>query len=87
MERKTRKCQTLQSFWNKCYIKRGDNKIGNFRSRVDEDIFVGYSWNIKAYGYYNLGLKNILERINVKIDESSWLKTKKECKNTDILED
>ena len=54
---------------------------------MDEGIFVGYSWNSKAYRCYNYRLKRIVERINVKIDESSLLKTKKERRNPDILED
>ena len=54
---------------------------------MDEGIFVGYSWNSKAYICYNLRLLRIVERINVKIDESSLLRTKKERKNLDILED
>ena len=49
---------------------------------MDEGIFVGYSWNSKAYRCYKLRLKRIVESINVKIDESSLIKTKK-----DILED
>jgi hypothetical protein len=28
-------------FGRKCYIKRGDNKIGKFDSQVDEGILVG----------------------------------------------
>ena len=74
-------------FGSKCYIKRGDNKSGKFDSQVDEGIFVGYSCNRKAYICYKLRLKRIVGRINVKIDESSLLKTRKECRNTDILED
>ena len=30
-------------FGSKCYIKREDQKLGKFDSRVDEGIFVGYS--------------------------------------------
>ena len=64
-----------------------DNKSGKFDSQVDEGIFVGYSCNSKVYICYNLRLKRIVERINVKIDESSSLKTKKERINPNILED
>ena len=73
-------------FGSKCDIKREDSKSGKFDSRVDEGIFVGYSWNNKAYRCYNLGLKKIVESINVKIDESILLKTKKESINPNILE-
>ena len=54
---------------------------------MDEGIFVRYSWNRKPHKFYNLRLKKIVERINVKIDESNLLTTKKESKNIDILED
>ena len=54
---------------------------------MDEGIFVGYSWNRKTYRCYNLILKKIMESINVKVDESSLLKTKKERKNPYVLED
>ena len=54
---------------------------------MDEGIFLGYSCNTKAYRCYNLRLKRIVERIDVKIDESNLLKTKKERKNLNILED
>ena len=74
-------------FGSKCYIKREDNKSGKFDSQVDDGIFFGYSWNIKSYICYNIKLKSIVERINVKIDEGILLKTKKERRNPDILED
>ena len=53
---------------------------------MDEGIFVRYSWNKKAYKCYNLIHKKIVERINVKIEESRLLKAKKASKNPDILE-
>ena len=74
-------------FGRKCYIKREDNKSGKFDSQVAEGIFVGYSCNSKTYRCYNLRLKRIVESINVKIDESIFLKTKKESRNPYILED
>jgi hypothetical protein len=48
MERKTNKCETLQSFWKKCYIKREDGRMGKFDSRVDKGVIVGYSSTRKA---------------------------------------
>lgn len=74
-------------FGSTCYIKRKDNKIGIFDSWPDEGIFVRCSWNRKAYICYNLIIKKVVERINIKIDESNLLKPKKESKNLDILED
>ena len=41
-------------FRNKSYIKREDQNLGKFESRVDEGIFVGCSHKIKAYKCYNL---------------------------------
>jgi hypothetical protein len=55
---------------SKCYIKREDKKIGKFDSRVSEGIFVGYSCKRKTYKFYNLRLNKIVERINVKVDET-----------------
>ena len=56
-------------FGSKYYIKGEDNKIGKFDSRVDEGIFIGYSWTSKAYKSYKLRINKIVEIINVKIDE------------------
>ena len=44
-------------FGSKCYIKREDQNLGKFESRVNEGIFVGYLCKIKAYKCYNLRLK------------------------------
>ena len=44
-------------FGSKCYIKREDQNLDKFESRVDEGIFVGYSHKIKAYKCYNLRRK------------------------------
>ena len=44
----------LGIFRRQCYIKRVDQMLGKFESRVDEGIFVGYSRKIKAYKCYNL---------------------------------
>ena len=64
-----------------------DSKGGKFDTWVDEGIFVEYSWNIKAYRCYNLRLDKIVESINVKFDESSLLKTKREKKKPYIPND
>lgn len=60
-------------FRSKCYIKREDQKLCKFESRVDEGIFVGYSCKIKAYKCYNLRQKQIVESINVTFDKESVL--------------
>jgi hypothetical protein len=69
-------------FGRKCYIKREDNKVGKFDSRVDEGILIGYSRKSKAYKCYNLRLNKIVESINVKVDETNVLKTRKESINS-----
>jgi hypothetical protein len=68
-------------FGSKCYIKREDDRVGKFDSRVDKGILVGYSRKIKAYKCYNLRLNKIVESINVKIDEEDVPKIKEERKN------
>jgi transposase InsO family protein len=44
-------------FGRKCYIKREDDRMGKFDSRVDKGILVGYSRKRKAYKFFNLRLK------------------------------
>lgn len=56
---------------SKCYNKRDEEDIGNFDSRNDEGIFLGYSRRRKSYKCYNKRLKKIVERKNVKVDENS----------------
>ena len=68
-------------FGRKWYIKREDNRVGKFDSRVVKDILVGYSRKIKACICYNLKLNKIVETINVKIDEADVPKIKEERKN------
>jgi hypothetical protein len=57
-------------FRRKCYIKREDGGMGNFDSRVDKEVFVGYSSTRKSYKSYNLRLNKVVESINVTIDET-----------------
>ena len=85
-------------FRSKCYIKREDQNLGKFESRVDEGIFVGYSRKRKAYKCYNLRRKQIVESINVTLDkygvlvsndedlESLKLETEAEKDTEEILE-
>jgi hypothetical protein len=80
MERKTNKCEALQSFGRKCYIKREDGKMGKFDSHVDKGILVGYSSTRKAYKCYNLILNKVVESNNVTIDETGRPESKKELK-------
>jgi transposase InsO family protein len=57
-------------FGRKCYIKREDGMVGKFDSRFDKGILVGYSNKSKSYKCFSPRLNRIVERINVKIDET-----------------
>jgi hypothetical protein len=63
-------------FGSKCYIKRDDEDLGKFDSRVDEGIFLGYSSRSKAYRCYNTTLCKIVESANVKVDEAGHQKVR-----------
>jgi hypothetical protein len=65
-------------FGSKCYIKREDDRMGKFDSRVDKGILVGYSSTRKSYKCYNLRLNKVVESINVTIDETGRPKSKEE---------
>jgi len=70
MERKTCFSKILQDFWKQVLHKINDGSLGNFDSRVDEGIFLGYFTRRKAYKCYNNRLRKIVESIDVKIDEN-----------------
>jgi hypothetical protein len=59
----------FRTFGSKFYIKNDEDNLGKFDPRSDEGIFLGYSYNKKAYICYNLILLNIVESSNVKIDD------------------
>jgi hypothetical protein len=65
-------------FGSKCYIKREDGRMEKLYSHVDKGILVGYSSKRKAYNCYNLILNKVVESINVTIDETGILESKKE---------
>jgi hypothetical protein len=71
-------------FGSKCYIKRIDKNLGKLDSRTDEGILVGYSCSRKAYKCYNFRLRKIIESIDVRFDESSFLKSKYKQKDKQI---
>jgi hypothetical protein len=68
-------------FGIKCYIKRIDQNLGKLDSRTDEGILVGYSCSRKSYKCYNFRLRKIVESIDVRFDESSFLKSKSKQKD------
>jgi hypothetical protein len=57
-------------FGSKFYIKREDGNMGKFGSPIDKDIFVGYLSTRKAYKYFKIRLRKIVEIINVTFDET-----------------
>ena len=69
-------------FVSKCYIKREDDRMGKFDSRVDKGILVGYSSTRKTYKCYNIRLNKVVENINVTIDETGIPKSKEEEKKS-----
>jgi hypothetical protein len=73
-------------FGSKCYIKKVDKNMGKLDSITDEGILVGYSCSRKAYKCYNFRLKKVVEAIDVKFDESSFLKSKIEQKDHQTYE-
>ena len=51
----------LWIFGSKFYIRRNDENLGKLDSISHEEIFLGYAIRCKAYKFYNLGLKNMIE--------------------------
>ena len=66
--------KNFRIFGSKCYIKIIDKNMGKLDYRTDEGILVGYSCSRKAYKCYNFKLRKIVESIDVKVDEPSFLK-------------
>ena len=58
-------------FGSTCFILKDRENVGNFDSRSDEGIFLGYSSTSKAYQVYNKRTMKVMETVNVVIDESS----------------
>jgi hypothetical protein len=77
----------FREFGIKCCIKMEDKKIEILDSRVDEGIFFGYSCKRKAYKYYDIRLNKIVEIINVNVDETYFMKNRKENINSNIFEE
>jgi hypothetical protein len=55
-----------------------DGRMGNFDSCVDKGVLFGYSSTRKSYKCYNLRLNKVVERINIKIDETGRQELKEE---------
>jgi hypothetical protein len=87
VEGKTRKLKHFRVFGRKYYIRREDDQVGKFNSRVDKFILIGYSRRSKAYKCYNLRLNKTVKIINVNIDEEYVLKIKEESKHSNEKEE
>lgn len=57
-------------FGSKCYIGKDDGNPRKFDYRSNEGIFLGYSYKINAYRFFNLSSNNLVESLNVRIDEA-----------------
>ena len=55
-------------FGSKCYIYNDRDDVGKFDTRSDEEIFLGYSINSRAYRVFNIRKSTVMESINVVID-------------------
>ena len=61
--------KNFKVFGRKFYIKRNEDNLGKFHSRIDEEILLGYSSNIKAYRCYNLRLSKVVTSVDVIVDD------------------
>ena len=52
-----------------CFIFKDRENVGNFDSRSNKGIFLGYSTS-KAYRVYNKRTRKVMETVDVVIDES-----------------
>ncbi|XP_075101652.1 uncharacterized protein LOC142177089 [Nicotiana tabacum] len=61
----------LSVFGCKCFIlNNGNEALGKFDAKSDEEIFLGYSSQSKAYKVYNKGTQCVEESVHVIFDES-----------------
>ena len=71
-------------FGSKCYIKRNEDDLGKFDSRVVEGIFLGYSSTKKAYRCYNQRLHKIIESAYVRVDDIKPRRIKSQDEDEDL---
>ncbi|KAJ9551027.1 hypothetical protein OSB04_015072 [Centaurea solstitialis] len=57
-------------FGCKCYVLNDRDDLGKFEPKSDESIFIGYSYNSKAYRVFNKRTRTILESSNVDFSET-----------------
>ena len=64
-------------FSSSYYIKRNEDDLGKFESRIDDGIFLRYSSTKKEYKCYNKSLHKIVKSADVKVDDIKPRKEKK----------
>jgi len=61
----------LRVFGCKCFVSNdGKDKLGKFDAKADDGIFLGYSYNSKAYRVFNKWTLTVEESIHVAFDET-----------------
>ena len=56
-------------FGSRCYFLKDHENIGKFKSKSEEEIFLGYSSKSWAYRVYILSSKCMVESVNVIVDD------------------
>ena len=59
----------FHEFGSNCFILNDKEQISKSDTKSNEDIFLGYSLNSRAYRVYNKRTKAIMESINVVVDD------------------
>ena len=59
-------------FGSTCFILKDRENVGKFDSRIDEEMFQGYSSTRKAYRVYNKRTMKVMETMNAVTDEPSY---------------
>lgn len=54
-----------------CVLNNGKDNLNKFDAKVDEDLFLGYSTNSKAFCIYNTMTMTIEESVHVTFDETN----------------
>ena len=56
-------------FGSMCYILNDQEHLGKFDTKSDQDVFLGYSINNRAYHVYNMRTQTVMESANVVMDD------------------
>ena len=62
----------LRVFGYKCFVSNnGKDSFGKFDAKVDEAIFLGYSFHSRAYRVFNRKTLSVEESVHVVCDETN----------------